>query len=40
MDEAESGPEESGIARAKREYTWFAITLLCIMTLVVIQSHT
>jgi hypothetical protein len=40
MDEAGLKPEEADLTRATREYVWFAITLACIMALVVIKSHT
>jgi hypothetical protein len=40
MDEAELKPEEADLTRAAREYVWFAIALLCIMSLVVFKSHT
>jgi hypothetical protein len=39
MDEAELKPEEADLARARRDYVWFAIILLCITQLTVIRSH-
>ena len=37
MDEAELKTEE--VAHATREFGWFAIALLCIMALLVINLH-
>jgi hypothetical protein len=39
MDEPELKPEEANLTRARREYVWFAIILLCITTLAAIKSH-
>jgi hypothetical protein len=39
MDEAGLQPKEADFTRARRDYVWFAITLLCIATLAVIKSH-
>jgi hypothetical protein len=39
MDETEAKPEDAEPDRANREYLWFAIALLCIIALLVLQSH-
>ncbi len=39
MDETEAKPEENESRRAGHEYLWFAIALLCIIALLVLQSH-
>jgi hypothetical protein len=39
MDEVEPKAREADLTRGAREYVWFAIALLCVMTLVVIKSH-
>jgi hypothetical protein len=39
MDEVELEHEQADFPRARRDYVWFAIALLCITTLAVIKSH-
>jgi hypothetical protein len=39
MDEMEMELTDADLRRSTREYVWFAITLLCIMGLVVFRLH-
>jgi hypothetical protein len=39
MDQAGLISKEAALRRARREYVWFAIALLCITTLAAIKSH-
>jgi hypothetical protein len=39
MDDAEPKAKDADFTRARRDYVWFAITLLCITTLAVIKSQ-
>ena len=40
MDEAEMKLEHADPRHPTREYLWFAITLLCIMAFIVVQTNT
>jgi hypothetical protein len=39
MDEAELKLETTDLTQATREFAWFAVILLCLMTLVVCKHH-
>jgi hypothetical protein len=39
MDEIEAKPDEVERSRTSRDYLWFAVALLCIMALLVAQTH-